>query len=74
MNEKSVCKIFSRSNRDITESEKIIIQNILKSKKPFVKSFILDGELIAVDKKDGSFIPYVLLQSRRNQVTEFFNF
>jgi DNA ligase-1 len=74
LSENSVCKIFSKRNRDITKEEDNVHQSIIKSKKSSVKSFIVDGELVAIDKKDGKFLPYAIMQTRRKQDPENLSF
>ena len=74
----SIRRIFSRNMEDVTERfsslldvlEKCVTARNLKAQGPtFRKSLIVEGEVVALDRQTGTFLPFQVLQTKTT--TEF---
>lgn len=58
------CQIFSRNLENMTETYPDIVEFVMKSTKPEVKSFIIDSEIVAVNPQTKKILPFQTLSTR----------
>lgn len=65
--ENGTIKIFSRNAEDNTTKFPELLATVMKFKKPSVKSFIIDSEVVAFDRTNNTILPFATLITRKRK-------
>lgn len=65
--------IYSRNLENMTHTYPDVVQNILQAVKPGVKSFIVDSEIVGIDRETGRILSFQVLMSRNKKNVEIEN-
>lgn len=62
--------IYSRNLENMTQTYPDVVQNIQQAVKPGVKSFIVDSEIVGIDRETGKILSFQVLMSRNKKNVE----